>query len=214
MKIYYCALGMLQTNCYLLVDENTGRAAVVDPGTDEPKLMNLMKQSEIKSIDYILLTHGHFDHIMGVKKLKEETGAKVAVHVLDKNMLLDPKESRAFLHDLEMEPVKPDLLLQDGDEVSLGSLNIKVIHTPGHTPGGVCYLCGDVMFSGDTLFYGTVGRTDFSYGDSVQLLASVRHLRDLDGDYQVLPGHGPSTTLAAERQQNPYMGNDYDDFIS
>lgn len=214
MKIYTCGLGMLQTNCYLLVDEQTGSAAVIDPGAYEPKLKNLLKQPEVKSIDYILLTHGHFDHILGVKKLKEETGAKVAVHALDENMLTDAQECRAFLHDLEMEPVQPDILLKDGDVIALGSLEIKVMHTPGHTPGGVCYLCGGVMFSGDTLFYGSVGRTDFSYGDSVQLLKSVRRLRDMNGDYQVLPGHGPSTTLSAERRQNPYMGNDYDDFIS
>ncbi len=214
MKIYQCALGMLQTNCYLLVDEKTGSAAVIDPGTYEPQLQKMTAKPEVKSIDYILLTHGHFDHILGVKKLKEATGAKVAVHMLDKNMLLDPEECRAFLHDLEMEPTEPDILLKNGDMITLGSLSIQVIHTPGHTPGGVCYLCGNVLFSGDTLFYGSVGRTDFSYGDSVQMLQSVRRLRDLDGDFQVLPGHGPATSLSAERRQNPYMGNDYDDFIS
>lgn len=213
MKVFNCILGMIQTNCYLLLDENTGKAAVIDPGAYETPLSEMIAAPGIKQIEYILLTHGHFDHILGLKELKEKTGAKVAVHQLDAQMLQDPMECRAFLHDVSLSPVVPDILLKDGDEITLGSLKIKTIHTPGHTPGSVCYLCGNVMFSGDTLFSGSVGRTDFPYSDSVKMLESIRCLRDLPEDYQVLPGHGLTTTLSRERRQNPYMGTNYDDFI-
>lgn len=213
MKIFNCTLGMIQTNCYLLLDEITGKAAIIDPGAYETPLLEMIAVHEIKQIEYILLTHGHFDHILGLKKLKDKTGAAVAVHSADANMIKDPNECRAFLHDLVLEPVEADILLSDGDEIELGSLKIKVVHTPGHTPGGVCYICEDVMFSGDTLFAGSVGRTDFSYSDSVKMLESVRRLRDLPGDYRVLPGHARPTTLSRERRQNPYMGTSYDDFI-
>lgn len=152
MKIFTCILGMIQTNCYLLLDEATGKAAVIDPGAYETSLLEMLNLPEIKKVEYILLTHGHFDHILGLKKLKDKTGAAVAVHSADANMLKDPEECRAFLHNVALEPVEPDVLLSDGDEIQLGELKIKVMHTPGHTPGGVCYICEDVMFSGDTLF--------------------------------------------------------------
>ncbi len=207
MKITKIELEPFSTNCYVLIDDNTKKAAIIDPAICSQELLNHIKSSDISEIEYILLTHGHFDHILGVAGLKEiYKNAKVAIHSLDADSLSNPKKSlaKSIVGDLQ-KPVDADIILNDNDKIKLGDLSIDVLHTPGHTPGSVCFLCKDVMFSGDTLFCKTVGRTDFEGGSMDDMLKSVNRLGNLKGDYNVFPGHSAKTTLDEERKHNRYM---------
>lgn len=206
VKINCFITGMMGENCYLLTDEQTGKSAVLDPGAMTPELEACIRALPAGSVPYILLTHGHFDHILGVPRVRELTGAKVVIHALDAPCLADEKESLACYEcPGAQEAVPADILVHDGDLLELGSLEIQVLHTPGHTRGSVCYRCGDVIFSGDTLFCHTCGRTDFPGGSMEEMLASLRRLAALQGDYRVYPGHNRATTLQEERMKNRYM---------
>lgn len=189
-----------ETNTYIVTDEETGEALVVDPSLPEEKLIEKL---ECKSVKYILLTHGHYDHIGGVNFVKEKTGAKVVIHKEDEEMLCDPNKN----YSQNVEHIYADILVEDGTELVFGNTKITVLHTPGHTKGGVCYIFNDdrVMFSGDTLFRLTAGRTDLYGGDARTELMSLAKISELDGDYKVYPGHDASTTLDFERQYNRYM---------
>ena len=201
-------VGMIDTNCYVLIDEKSGEAAVIDPGYASERLKKALTSPEIKNVKYILLTHGHFDHILGVYDIKELTGAQVAIHKNEVKWLQDERLSLAR----EVAPgtqksVKCDIELEDGMHLTLGELDIEVIFTPGHTPGGCCFKTEDVLFSGDTLFCGSVGRTDFPGGSYEKLIESVKRIDALfkNEDLKVLSGHGEETTLNVERKYNPYM---------
>lgn len=199
-------MGLMGENCYVLTDEASGLTAIIDPGAMTGAFESYLKTLPAGSVPYILLTHGHFDHIFGVVRTQQITGAKIAIHELDAPCLSDERESMASYDFSGMQQyIQADLLLHDGDELDLGSLKIKVLHTPGHTRGGVCYLCDDVIFSGDTLFCHTCGRTDFPGGNMNDMLTSLQRLSELEGDYTVHPGHNRSTTLAEERVKNRYM---------
>lgn len=209
MQIIKFELGSICTNCYILIDDDTRRAAIIDPAQCTAELLDKLETSNISSVDYILLTHGHFDHILGVSKLKEiYSNAKVAIHSMDAECLYDPYQSMAATSDFSEDiqtPVKADIILNDNDTIELGTLTLKVLHTPGHTRGSVCFVCDDVIFSGDTLFCKTVGRTDFKGGSMQDMLNSIKKLGSLDGDYYVYPGHNRETTLEQEREHNRYM---------
>lgn len=204
MDIHSIRLGPLQTNCYVLSDAN-GTGAVIDPGLYTPQLEHLLF-SHVRKLELILLTHGHGDHISGVLPLREKTGASVCIHRLD-DAFTDSALNMAADCGCPFLPFKADRLLEDGDTVSFGQETMSVLHTPGHTPGGVCYLHEKdrVLFSGDTLFCLTAGRTDFPRGSLDDLMDSLARLRDLDGNYTVYPGHERATTLDAERKRNLYM---------
>ncbi len=208
MKIKQIPMGHeIFANCYFLVDEKTGEAAVVDPAWYGEELKKAVSENGIK-LKYILLTHGHFDHIFGVYPLKEETGAAVVIHAKDAEHLIDPKKSLAEGNFPETQmPVTADILLKEGDILALGDEKIKVMNTPGHTMGSVCYIVESerVILSGDTLFCMTAGRTDFLDGSDELMIRSLKRLIALEGDYRVLPGHNRETTLESERKRNWYI---------
>lgn len=194
-------------NCYLLVDEATNQAAIVDPGWYGDIIKEVLAKENI-NLHYILLTHGHFDHVSGVYGLQKDTGAAVVIHNCDREHLLDPKKSLAEGNFPEPhQPVSADIIIEDGDIIMLGETEIKVMSTPGHTNGSVCYIVEKdrVIFSGDTLFCMTAGRTDFFDGSEEKMINSLKKLIMLDGDYRVLPGHNRETTLERERTRNWYI---------
>ena len=194
-------------NCYLIEDEKSGEAAIVDPGWYDEVITSVLESKNI-NLKYVLLTHGHFDHILGVYGLQHEDGAKVVIHQKDAEHLLDPKKSLCEGNFPEPQyPVNADITVKDGDVLKLGDEEIKVMSTPGHTHGSVCYVLEKdrVIFSGDTLFCMTAGRTDFFDGSDEEMISSLKRLIALDGDYTVLPGHNRETTLESERKRNWYI---------
>lgn len=198
------------SNCYLLADEQTKQAAVIDPGAyDERSETDAVLSQGGYLLKYILLTHGHFDHILGAYELRKKYDAKLAIHAEDAPCLSDAHLSLAQENGLaELQiPLSPDILLRDGDTLFLGENEIRVIHTPGHTRGGVCYVVeGErTVFTGDTLFCMTVGRTDFDGGSIRELAASIKKLLELQGDYRILPGHNMETTLEREKTRNRFI---------
>ncbi len=206
MKINKIVLGSLQTNCYIVVDELSGLGAVIDPALYTTELIEAIKASGMTKLQYILLTHGHSDHILGVYDLKKAyPEAMVVIADEDEICLSSTQCSLAADIGLEQTPMHADKLVGDGDTFNFGTITVKVILTPGHTPGSVCYLFDNTMFSGDTLFCRTCGRTDLFRGNLPDMQASIIKLGKLQGDYIVYPGHGISTTLDAERKTNRFM---------
>ncbi len=204
MKITYYSVGAMGTNCYIVSDEH-GHAAIIDPGGDAERILSDVKLNNL-TVDVILLTHAHFDHIMAVEELRIATSAPVCVGAGDAPMLYDPKFNlSAMVFSAQTVSLTADRLLVDGDIVTVGDITLTVMETPGHTKGSVCYLGDDVLFSGDTLFAGSVGRTDLPGGDMTALRRSLTRLAALDGDYTVYSGHGEETTLSFERAANPYV---------
>ena len=185
------------TNCYLIGDEGTGAAALVDPGGDREKLLEMIERRGLR-LEKILLTHGHYDHVREVAALAEAAPElAVYIHLADTGAGKDPR----------LFPVIPVGLshCEEGDTLSVGSLEVRVLHTPGHSAGSVTLLAEGYMLCGDTLFAGSCGRFDFEDGDQGTLLASLARLGRLEGEWQVCPGHGPLTTLERERQTNPFL---------
>lgn len=198
MKIKSMQVGELATNCYILIDDVEKKAAVIDPGDEADRILAEVKGLDAQ-VEYILLTHGHYDHIGAVARLHEALPrTKVYLHKAD-------SRGTGF-HVVPLADQVADLkYYDDGDALKLGSLTIRVIHTPGHTPGGVTLQVGDALFTGDTLFAGSMGRSDFPGGNTRQLFASLKKLARLEGDFQVLPGHDRTTTLEQERRSNVFM---------
>lgn len=199
MKVIGMTLGELDTNCYLLVDEDTNEAAVVDPA-DEAETLRGAIENMGATLRYILLTHGHRDHTLAAPALHELfPGAGVYIHAKDKGAV------GIYRYPME-ELIGPALRFYDeGDVLPLGNLSIEVLHTPGHTGGSVCLKCGDALFTGDTLFAGGMGRIDLPGAEPDKMMRSLARLAKLDGDYDVYPGHMGASTLERERQSNPYL---------
>ena len=200
--VHTLALGDYQTNCYILHHQDAKTCAIIDPGYDAKVVLDTLAQLGL-SVDAILLTHGHFDHVGAVKAIVEATGCKLIMNQSDWSQKLSPMTTYFYpLANCDFTEVK---FCEEGEVVCAGGLSLTVMETPGHTRGSVCYLCGDAIFSGDTLFAGSCGRTDLPGGDWNTIQESLKRLAALDGNYTVYPGHGNSTTLAAERQYNPYL---------
>ncbi len=202
MSIKRFVLGELSTNCYVISDDETNVAAIIDPAGCNERLTKYIDEARLEII-YILLTHTHFDHIMGCAELVKRYGAKVLIGKAEAT-LIDTLNS-GFTNELLSSSVKADETLSEGDVVNIGTINLNVIETPGHTPGGITFYTDGVMFSGDTLFKLSVGRTDFCMGDFNQLSQSVKKLYKYPDETVVYPGHGFTTTIGSEKLSNPYV---------
>ena len=194
MHIQHLVLGDYQTNCYLIFEEGSSACAVIDPGY-WPEVILEKAQELGKTIESVLLTHGHFDHVGAVRELAAATDCRV--YLCEKDLSMPPMMTAGPLYYTDT--------YSDGDLITTAGLTLQVIETPGHTPGSVCLLCQDTLFSGDTLFAGSCGRTDFPGGDRMQMRQSLQRLAGLPGDFRVLPGHAESSTLSHERKTNPYI---------
>ena len=189
MKVSVMQVGPIGTNCYFLQDEESGLMAIIDPGDDWERILHQVKKAE-GEVKYILLTHGHYDHTTAVPDLvKALPGVQVYIHQLF--------PLAAQVKDLNN--------YDEGDTLSLGSLTIEVLHTPGHSKGSVTLKVGDVLFTGDTLFCGSCGRTDLRGGSYEEIMASLKRLGELEGDFHVCPGHDRTSTLERERKYNPFL---------
>lgn len=197
--------GPLAVNCYLVGCETTKKAAIIDPGGDVEQILALLNEHQLTA-EMIINTHGHFDHIGGNSHLVAATGCKLMIHRDDAPLLTRANQHAAmFGLKVELSP-EPNRLLADNDVIELGQLTIKVIHTPGHSPGGVCLAVEDYLFVGDTLFSGSIGRTDLPAGDHLLLIHNIKEkLLIFDDKTKVCPGHGPMTTIGRERQYNPFL---------
>ena len=206
IKIKTFCVSVMQTNCYLIEDTESNECALVDVGELTNSIKNAIKDKNIK---YILLTHGHFDHIGGVNDIKKLIDAKIVINEKEKEFLCNDRLNLSTLVSPRgIKPFSADILLNDNDELKLGNYTIKMIETSGHTSGGCCYIIDDNIFAGDTLMKGTVGRTDFPTGSMKDMMKSIEKLKNLKGNYNVYGGHGDKTQLDYERFYNPYMGTD------
>ncbi len=206
MNIDTIVCGPLQVNSYVLYQEGGDTAIVIDAAEAQPIYAHL--QQKKLACSHILLTHGHFDHIFGVAELQRLTGALICIHELDVEMLSDDEKCLAVLESLHVLPSHADIQLKNGDVITAAGIKLFVLHTPGHTPGGVCYVCEDerIMFTGDTIFRLGAGRADFPGADEIALYRSIMNtLFKLPGDYTLYPGHMRTTTLAFERERNTFI---------
>ena len=198
MKVKVMQVGPIGTNCYILEDDKTNKVAVIDPGDEADKIAQVL-QKDGAEVEYILLTHGHYDHTTGVPDLKEHfPDAQVYIHQADAN------GAGSTLYPLAGQ-VAGLKHYKEGDTLTLGTLTIQVMETPGHSPGSVTLRVGDVLFTGDTLFCGSCGRTDLRGGSYEQIMASLKRLGELEGDFHVCPGHDRTSTLEQERRYNPFL---------
>ncbi len=202
MQIERFVFNAYSTNCYVIYDQ--GEAVIVDPGDNSEKVLAFLEQEGLRAVA-IVNTHGHCDHIFGNAWFKEKTGAPLCIHEDDAAFLADSRLNLGTQVRLEVAVSEADRLLKDGDEIAVGSGNLQVIHTPGHTPGGICLYGHGILISGDTLFKSSVGRWDFPGSDEQALLKSLKRLTELPLETKVYPGHGFSTTVARELELNPFL---------
>ena len=197
MLIKTLPVGQLETNCYVVTDENALVCAVIDPGDESNTILDYIEDNKL-SCKAILITHAHFDHVSAVNAMLEATGAELYMCEKDLELAKTGASGR-------FTPPENTHFYKDGDEVKVAGLTFKVMETPGHTSGGVTLICGDALFTGDTLFRGSCGRTDLPGGDMRAELRSLKRIASLEGDYEVYPGHAESSMLSIEREHNPYV---------
>lgn len=203
-------VGQLGTNCYIIGCEETREAAVIDPGGDAFKILKVLEKNNL-TLKYIINTHGHVDHIAGNKQLKNETQAELIIHEDDAEMLTSSGKNLSIFSGMMLTGPAADKTVKEGDTITVGETVVfEVIHTPGHTPGGMTLKLKvddrNLLFVGDTLFYGSIGRTDFPGGSYTQLINVIKEkILVYPDETEVYPGHGPATTVGFERQNNPFL---------
>ncbi|WP_055668009.1 MBL fold metallo-hydrolase [Desnuesiella massiliensis] len=201
MELKRIPAGVYAANCYIVMDEETKEALIMDPGGDEEDIIEAADNLGAR-VKYIVLTHGHIDHTGAVITLKKRYNVPVYIHAKDEELIL----KRTFMFGVLDSSKGADGNLKDGDILTLGNMEVKCIETPGHTPGGVCFLVENNLFTGDTLFSGSIGRTDLTGGDFETIIRSIKEkLMVLDSGVVVYPGHGPSSTIGREKQSNPFL---------
>ncbi|MGL5207458.1 MAG: MBL fold metallo-hydrolase [Acidaminococcaceae bacterium] len=205
MKIIAMEVGVIGTNCYLVINEEQKTGVIIDPGGDADQILEKINQKGI-SVEAIFLTHGHSDHIMAVDEVRAATGAKVYIAEADADMLTKANSNLSVYMGAAREFRAADVLFADGQTIKAAGLNFKVIATPGHTKGGICLVCEDTIFCGDTIFSESIGRTDLPGGSYSQILDSIKNkILVLPDEMKLLPGHGPATTVGWERRRNPFL---------
>lgn len=210
MEVIRLELCPLSTNCYI-VKTDDGSGVVIDPADEADTITEVCEANGIR-LEKILLTHGHFDHINAAAELKKKLGIPVYIHEADECMLSDGNKALAyFCPQWKFNTLEADVLLKDGDEITQGDITFRVIHTPGHSAGSVCFIVEqeglDVMFAGDTIFKDSIGRSDGYSGSYIVQQETLDKLKKLEGDYLIYPGHGPSTTLSDEKKFNPFIAD-------
>ena len=202
MIIKCIVVGPLENNCFIIADENTKEALLIDPGDEPDRISDIIAENNLK-VKYIVCTHAHFDHVGAIPELKNETGAKIVIHRDELNIYKHTKDQAAVLWGYELDPLPdPDVFVSDGDMLEIGNIKLETIHTPGHSPGGICLSGEGIVITGDTLFAGSVGRTDLFGGDIDMLKKSFKRLMALPDNTRVLAGHGPQSTIGKERISN------------
>ena len=205
MKIESFTNGMFAENCYIAIDEAVNEAVVIDPGSQPQDILKWITDAGC-TVKYVLNTHGHSDHIGANTAVCDKFGVKLGIHPLDAPMLTDPKLNLSIYSGDAVISKKADFFLNENDIITFGSSKLKIVHTPGHSPGGICLVSEEVIFSGDSLFAESIGRTDLPGGSMSDLVSSLKEkIMTLSGDIAVYPGHGPATTIGHEKKYNPYV---------
>lgn len=205
MIVERVVVGSYAVNCYVIGDEKTKEAVIVDPGADSKSILSVVNKHNLK-VKYIILTHAHGDHIGALDAVKAETNAPVYIHEADDSMLRDKHRNFTSLMGGKAVEMGADKLLKDGDVLTVGDIELNIIHTPGHSKGGISIQFENILICGDSLFAGSIGRTDLEGGSFPQLIQSIKEkLLVLEDNITVLPGHGPSSTIGRERASNPFL---------
>ncbi|SFH37616.1 Glyoxylase, beta-lactamase superfamily II [Desulfotomaculum arcticum] len=198
-------VGPMDANCYIIGCEEKRAAAVVDPGAEGKRILARLEELKLKC-KYIILTHGHVDHIGALNEVREATGAEVLIHNNDAAMLTNPAHNLSLFMGSPIKCKQADRFLEDGEQLKVGHVNLQIFHTPGHTPGGICIQAGNSLITGDTLFAGSVGRSDFPGGNHNVMIESIKtKLLQYPDETKVYPGHGPASTIGLEKKHNPFL---------
>ncbi|MGB9595786.1 MAG: MBL fold metallo-hydrolase [Candidatus Poribacteria bacterium] len=204
MIVHVLTLGPMQANCYILECEETKSAIIIDPGDEADIILDTINNRELKP-ELIVNTHGHIDHISANDELKRKTSAKLCIHRLDADMIVNPQKNLSFFLGRPISSPSPDIILEDGDIIESGTIRLKVIHTPGHSPGSIVLLTDSAIFTGDLLFAGSIGRYDFPGSSYRQIMESLKKIINLGDNLIVYPGHGFETTIGEEKGTNPFL---------